>query len=290
MHGVSLFNFGDSDSRWGWYASFRANSSFFEAQPTQPISAFAFNAGAILKLFKPVSLYFGPGIGNNSHRYDSYSWNDGEWKTKTDSEWFFNPEMGIALNFHYFTLFGGLKYPLPKNDQYEKILYSAGAGINISGYYDDLEDDHTFLSYMIDIPVSATSTNPPGFIGLAGGIINEIGGGYLSFRGNTLMFGGGGYDDESTRAHIALTGGGLIRTFYPIYLSLGIGAYWEWSKQSEQSSFGIFHWRKKTAYLMPEIGLHILCYNRVLLSFGRAFPGFRNDKVIYTAGIGLVLE
>jgi hypothetical protein len=288
MHGVSLFAF--RNYRWGWYASFRANSSFFQAKPTQPVSAFAFNVGAILRPSNIMSLYFGPGIGQN--KYNDVA----DASTKKDDEWYFNPEAGAVLNFRYFSLFGGLKYPLPKNDQYEKILFSAGAGVNIGNNdnADELEDGagdyigYPFWSYMIDIPVSSTTANPPGFIGITGGLINNIGGVYFSFRGNAFMFGGGKFnDDESARAHFSLSGGGLIRLLYPVYLSVGLGAYWEWSNQTP--TWG-WNFPNATAYLTPEIGLNILCYNSVLLSFGRTFPGFTNDKVIYTAGIGWVIK
>ena len=295
MHGVSLFNFGDDDNRWGWYASFRANSAFFRSTPEPfDVPGLAFNAGPILKLFRPAALYFGPGVGNYAYTSFVRSEETGLLTDTKKQDWYFNPEIGIALNFHYVTLFGGLKYPLPTNEAYEKILWSAGAGFTIKPKYKYNDDKLLWLSYTPDIPVTSGPKNPPGFIGLTGGQFLEsdflgAAGYYVSFRGNALMFGGGG-DDDSDRAHIAGSVGFIVSPrLQPLYLSVGIGGYWEWSKQSEQSSIGFFHWRKKTAYLMPEIGVHLHCFKVLLLSFGRAFPGFKNDKVIYTTGVGILL-
>jgi hypothetical protein len=286
MHGVSLLNFMNEDIRWGWYASFRANAAFFRSNPEPPsIPGFAFNAGAILKLFWPVSLYFGPGVGN--YTYNALTIDAaGSLTSEKKREYYFNPELGIALNFHYISLFGGVKYPLPADDAYEKFLWSAGAGflIDTEDRYNDYDNvGRMLVSYMPDIPVSTTAKNPPGFLGLTLGGFADVDtergslGGYFSFRGNALIFGGGGGED-SDLAHISGTCG-LIGSpmLYPLFFSVGLGGYWEWSKQT-----------RTTAYLMPEIGVHILCYNGLLLSMGRSFPGFKNDKAIYTAGIGIL--
>jgi tetratricopeptide (TPR) repeat protein len=286
MHGVSLFNFGYY-SRWGWYASFRVNGASFQSNPSQPVSSFAFNAGAILKLGSPLSLYFGPGVGNHTHTAHTLSTETGFPIDEKEQEWYFNPELGIVLNFRYVTLSGGVKYPLPKKDVYEKFLWSAGAGITISDNdYDD--ESRIFLSYTPDIPVSSTSKNPPGYIGFTVGALGYSMGGYGSFRGNALMFGGGGGGD-SDLAHIATTGGFIFSPgLYPLFLSVGLGGYWEWEKEAGNSEWWEEKKSKKIAYAMPEVGVHILFGHKVLLSFGRAFPGFKNDKIIYTTGIGIL--
>jgi opacity protein-like surface antigen len=268
MHGVSLFSFFEN-SRWGWYGSFRANSSFFEPTPTRPVSTFAFNAGPVLTLFNPVSLYLSAGVGSNSYHHAP-----NENAPETESEWFFNPEIGILFNFEYASIFGGLKYPLPSKDSYEKLLYSAGAGFNIT--HAGRARLKWFISYTADIPVTTTVSNPPGYIGLSMGVMGRSGivGGYYSLRANPLVLGVGEYK-ESGYAHAAGSAGTLVRLFPPLYFSLGLGGYWEWSKETDP-----------ICYLMPELGVHLLCFNNVFLSFGRSFPGLKNDKVIYTAGIG----
>jgi hypothetical protein len=258
MHGVSLFSFLD-DERWGWYGSFRANHSFFAPKPTRAVSTFAFNAGAVLTLFKPVSLYFGPGVGRNSY-------ND----SMRGDEWFFNPEIGVVFDFENFSLSGGLKYPLPAKDHHKKNLYSLGLGMTVG----DWDDDREFIAYVVDVPLSATADNPPGFIGFSFGVLRTLGG-YVSVRANQRVFGGG---DDSGHAHLAGTTGVFLSPFEPLFFSVGLGAYWEWSKQSSSS------------YLMPEIGLHLPCFETIFLSFGRSFPGFKNKKIIYNLGIGVFID
>ncbi|MDR1681647.1 MAG: PEGA domain-containing protein [Prevotellaceae bacterium] len=272
MHGVSLFNFKGPWSRVGWYASFRANRSLFEAEPSQPVSSAALNAGPVFNLFKPVSLYIGPGVGYN--RYHAAE-NDPEPGSRT--EWFFNPEAGLALNLKYFVLFGGLKYPLPKIDGNRELLYAVGAGVSIGSAYHEREGS-LLISYSVDIP--APPHNPPGFIGARFGYLwgdygeTPYGGFYASFHKNSPN----SQSEIPELNHVSASAGGIVSLFRPLFFSAGMGGYWEWLEASD-----------KQFYPMPEVGVHVLCYNWLLLSFGRAFPNYQIAPAIYTAGIGIML-
>jgi opacity protein-like surface antigen len=315
----------------GYYISLRANNAFFSSKQDslnyndekyniqydakEKISSVLVSAGITKKIFRPVFLYTGLGVGTNmsSEKYqitnfETHEVNSDWLYNKKNRSWFISPEIGLMIDVFGFSVFGGVKYSiaLTNRDQYDYdgLSFSLGAGFSLNDL--SFPRSEYYFAYNFDIP-------SPGYLDFArnsslfGFSFGKVSNGfYFSFRANKLIFESNPqykrfeYDEENGRSsseklynqlekgNLFATLGYSVRVLYPvsIYFGGGVAFQKELETDIESKNYGsvVEKWN-----FNPEIGINY-SISHVLLRGGINIPNFKtkNNNTYYSLGIGYI--
>ena len=289
---------------FGNYVSFRANKFFFAAKRAMAdfesdkynsqylnddkLSSAVLSFGVTKKLYLPIFIYGGVGIGMNnvSKRYKiidiEMDYAHSYWLyDKQNISWYINPEAGLVIDIHPvpLSIFGGIKYPIVLNNSdkfdYKKIIFSCGIGVVFSSY----SRSNIYLAYILDLP---NPSNVDFFTNSSMGLsVGNVNGFYGTVRVNPLLFYRDAKYSEIEKGNLFATIGYSFRLIYPLHVYFGAGlAYQRLLKENTV---------QKEHKLNPELGVNYRIA-RMLLRAGVNIPNLtiNHDNIYYSFGIGYI--
>jgi hypothetical protein len=300
------------NSRFAHYFSIAANlrsagQNSGDAKPvpienSQKFSSMYFSAGLTKKIYRPIFVTAGIGIGLVSRSSNYMAHNLSSESEMTDYyAWSLSPEFGITLSNPFpfrptepspfqLCLTAGIKYVFPfkkyEGLSYKNFVYSLGAGLTLPE-----SSKRFYLMYNMEFPRSKNigfkdDENMKGItVGASDGV-------YFSLRMNKLFL-----SDKEKYASLSEKGNLFFTTGYeqsvlsPLHLYAGLGIACQKKRQSSYSSY----WRReiindmeleKNMYINADVGVS-LQISYLKFRAGMTIPKFDFNESFFSLGLGV---
>jgi hypothetical protein len=257
------------------------------------ISSAIFSSGITKKIYRPIFITAGLGIGMNtySQKYDILNIESNEENSlwlyeKNNRSFFATPEFGVHFAFYYFSIFANLNYLIPIKNRsdhitYNKFSYSMGLSFPIRQYR--RYPPYLYLAYCLDFPVPnyLDFKSNSSLIGISFGSLRGM---YGTIRMNSLLFKDiEHYNKSEDRGNLFINLGYGNKAFNWVYFYLGAGVLYQKTISNDGLGFDT-SWK-----FNPEVGLNYRILHFIIRG-GINVPNFRfkYDNIYITTGFGYI--